>query len=113
MQMPDANEMGEYQAAGVPLGSSVAPGQHPPHEHRQKLPQAMLLGRTAGEGIHRNRRAPSISGVNILISLDLVCCYVQPEMGTHKWNPVIRPRSGSCSSQLCHSYKPRPKRVIL
>ena len=104
--MPNVGETGEYQAAGAPLGSSVAPGQHPPREHWQKLPLAMLLGRTAQEGIHTNRRAPSIPGIHILIPLDLVCCYVQLEMGAYKWDPVVRPPSGSCPSHFRQSHKP-------
>lgn len=89
MQIPNASEMGEYQAAGVPLGSSTAPGQHPPHEHWQKLPLAMLLGSNAEEGIRTNRRAPSIPVIHILIPLHLVCCYVQLEIRTHEWVPII------------------------
>jgi len=72
MQVPNASETGEYQTAGACLGSSVTPGQHTPHKHQQKLPLAMLLGRTAEEGIRTNRRAGSVSAIHILIPLDLV-----------------------------------------
>lgn len=65
-----------------------------------------------------NSRTPSVSGIHILILLDLFCCYVQLEMGTHKWDPVVRhlqvPASHTSASPTDHEKTQTfLKRVVL